>query len=121
MTKRIDLLVHGEGSVCLLRAVSRRGRRWIDEHVSDERQEWGGAIAVEHRYISDIARGARTDGLRVQRLGYPTLRLSSTLVPGSDIAGLDDALVPREIESSDPGRWADYNRKFNALFTRTAR
>ncbi len=62
----VDLLVHGEGSIYLLRPTSRRGQRWIDEHVSDDRQEWAGAIVVEHRFIGDIVRGAIADGLRVR-------------------------------------------------------
>jgi hypothetical protein len=28
--------------------------------------EWAGAIAVEHRYIDEIVRGARADGLQVR-------------------------------------------------------
>jgi hypothetical protein len=66
MPRRVDLLVHGEGSIYLLRPTSRRGQRWIDEHVSDDRQEWAGAIVVEHRFIGDIVRGAIADGLRVR-------------------------------------------------------
>jgi hypothetical protein len=64
--RRVDLLVHGDGSIYLLRPTSRRGQRWIDEHVSDDRQEWAGAIVVEHRFIGDIVRGAIADGLRVR-------------------------------------------------------
>ena len=66
MPPRVDLLVHGEGSIYLLRPTSRRGQRWIDEHVSDDRQEWAGEIVVEHRFIGDIVCGAIADGLRVQ-------------------------------------------------------
>ena len=66
MPRRVDLLVHGEGSIYLLRPTSRRGRRWIDEHVSDDHQEWAGAIVVEPRFIGDIVRGATADGLRVR-------------------------------------------------------
>ena len=66
MAKRTDLLVHGHGSIYLLRAVSRRGRRWVDEHVSDDRQEWAGAIVVEYRFIGDVVRGAIDDGLLVR-------------------------------------------------------
>jgi hypothetical protein len=33
----------------------------------------------------------------------------------SDIPGTDDALVPESIASTDPDRWAEYNRKFNDL------
>lgn len=66
MPRRVDLLVHGEGSIYVLRPTSRRGQRWIDEHVSDICHEWAGAIAVEHRFIGDIVRGAIADGLRVR-------------------------------------------------------
>jgi hypothetical protein len=67
MAKRgADLLVHGHGSIYLLRPTSRRAQRWIEEHVSDDRQEWAGAIVVEHRFIGDIVRGAIADGLRVR-------------------------------------------------------
>jgi hypothetical protein len=66
MPRRLDLLVHGEGSIHLLRPTSRCGQRWIDEHVSDDRQEWAGAIVVEHRFIGDIVRGAIADGLWVR-------------------------------------------------------
>jgi hypothetical protein len=61
-----DLLVHGEGSIYLLRATSKRGQIWIAERISDDSQEWAGAIVVEHRYIGEIVRGALTDGLQVR-------------------------------------------------------
>lgn len=66
MAKRTDLLVHGEGSIYLLRATSRHGQMWIAEHISDDRQEWGDAVVVEHRYIRDIVVGAIGDGLTVR-------------------------------------------------------
>jgi hypothetical protein len=40
--------------------------RWVDDKVSSDRQEWAGAVVVEHRYITDIVRGAVADGLRVR-------------------------------------------------------
>jgi hypothetical protein len=61
---KADLLVHGKGSIYLLRATTRRGRQWIDERVSDDRREWAGPIVVEHRYIGDIVRVAISDSLR---------------------------------------------------------
>ena len=60
---KTDLLFHGHGSIYLLHATSKRGRRWISEHVSDERQEWCGGVVVEHRFIGDIVAGAIGDGL----------------------------------------------------------
>jgi hypothetical protein len=61
-----DLLVHGAGSIYLLRAISRRGQGWVAEHISPDHREWAGAVVVEHRYIGDIVRGAVADGLEVR-------------------------------------------------------
>ena len=66
MARVADLLVHGEGSIYLLRATSRLGRGWIADYISDDRQEWAGAVVVEHRFISDIVAGAVADGLEVR-------------------------------------------------------
>ncbi len=65
-TRHPDLLAHGHGSLSLLRAPSPRGQCWIDEHIAADRQEWAGAIGVEHRVILDSVRGAVADGLRVR-------------------------------------------------------
>lgn len=61
-----DLTISNQGSIFLLRAVSDAGRDWIAEHIPDDAQRFGGAIAVEHRYISDIAEGAQADGMVVE-------------------------------------------------------
>ena len=63
---KLDLLVHGGGSVYLLRSVSPTGAAWLDQHVTREATTFGGAIVVEHRYIGDIVTGAVSDGLRVR-------------------------------------------------------
>ena len=61
-----DLLVYGSGTIYTLHAVSRRGSRWIAEHISDDAPRLGTAVAVEHRFIRDIVAGAVSDGLRVR-------------------------------------------------------
>jgi hypothetical protein len=66
MAKRTDLLVHGHGSIYLLRPTSRRGQCWVVEHISADRHEWAGAVVVEHRFIADIVHGALADGLEVR-------------------------------------------------------
>ncbi len=62
--RKPDLLVHGSGTIYTLHAVSRRGQRWIGQHIADDAPRLGTAIAVEHRFIRDIVLGARADGLR---------------------------------------------------------
>ena len=62
-----DILVHGGGTVYLFDPVSDCGREWVERHVGYEpSQKFGGAIAVEHRYIGDLVDGARRDGLVVE-------------------------------------------------------
>lgn len=64
--RKPDLLVYGGGTIYTLHAVSRRGSRWIKEHIADDAQRLGSAVAVEHRFIEAIVRGAVSDGLRVR-------------------------------------------------------
>ena len=63
---KVDLLVHGGGSVYLLRPVSQVGEAWIEEHLPADATWFGGAVVVEHRYIHNIVIGAVTDGLGVK-------------------------------------------------------
>ena len=64
-----DFLVTGEGpltTVYLLRPLTDAAREWVAEHLPEDAQRLGNAIAVEHRYIRDIVDGARNDGLAVR-------------------------------------------------------
>jgi hypothetical protein len=62
-----DLTIYGGGTVFLLSANTDAGREWIAEHISSEPwQQFGPAIAVEHRYIENIVAGAQSDGLTVE-------------------------------------------------------
>jgi hypothetical protein len=62
-----DLVVENAGSICMLRPTNEVGRRWIEENVQPESWQWfGGALAVEPRYIFEIVDGAESAGLVVQ-------------------------------------------------------
>lgn len=61
----VDLKVENHGTIFLLRPVSSAGQAWIDEHIPEDAQSLGNAVAVEHRYIEDIVEGALEDGLVV--------------------------------------------------------
>jgi hypothetical protein len=60
-----DFEVDGGGSVYLLRPLTPAAREWVDEHISQDAQRLGNAVAVEHRYIEDIVAGVQRDGLTV--------------------------------------------------------
>jgi hypothetical protein len=60
---KFDLLVHGGGTVYLLRLVRQVRQRWIADHISADAVQFAGAVVIEHRYIGDIVAGATADGL----------------------------------------------------------
>ena len=61
-----DFFVQNAGSIFLLRPLTDAAREWIDEHIPDDAQTFGDAIAVEHRYIAPIVTAAIADGLVVE-------------------------------------------------------
>jgi hypothetical protein len=61
-----DFLVTGGGTIYLLHPVTFAAEEWVAEHLPEDAQRLGNAIAVEHRYIRDIVDGARNDGLAVR-------------------------------------------------------
>jgi hypothetical protein len=60
-----DFLVENHGSVFLLRHRTPAARAWVWEHLPRDRQTWGDATIIEHRYICDIVAGAQAAGLVV--------------------------------------------------------
>ena len=63
---RNDFELSGGGTVYLLHPRTRAARTWVAEHLPADATWFGGAIVVEHRYIGDIAEGARADELVVR-------------------------------------------------------
>lgn len=60
-----DFEVQHEGTIVLLHPLTDTGAKWISEHTDpDNRQFFGQALVVEHRYISDLLMGIEADGLR---------------------------------------------------------
>jgi hypothetical protein len=63
-----DFSIEGEGGFCsvyLLRPLTPAAFEWIEEHIPEDAQRFGNAIAVEHRYIGPLAEGIIADGLAV--------------------------------------------------------
>ncbi len=60
-----DIQLQNHGSLRLVRPVTDAGREWIDENVDSEAQWFGGALAVEPRYVQAIVEGMQLDGLEV--------------------------------------------------------
>jgi len=67
-TESPDFSIEGEGRFCavyLLRPLTPAAFDWVEEHIPEDAQRLGNAIAVEHRYIGAIAEGIISDGLVV--------------------------------------------------------
>lgn len=62
---RADVSISREGSLFLVYPLTADGRDWITDNVA-EPQYFGGALVVEHGYISDLFDGMVDAGLRVE-------------------------------------------------------
>jgi hypothetical protein len=61
-----DFFVENHGTIFLLQPLSPAANSWIEENLPEDRMTFGGAVVVEHKYISDIVRGAQNDGLVIR-------------------------------------------------------
>ena len=59
---RPDFFVENHGTIFLLRPLIPAASSWIEGNPPEDGQTLGNAVAVEHRYIADIVRGAQADG-----------------------------------------------------------
>ena len=60
---RIDFEISGGGTVYLLHPLTRTAQAWIAEHLPADALRLGDSVAIEWRYIGEIASGAIDDGL----------------------------------------------------------
>lgn len=63
-----DFHVTGEGSVYLLVPRNDKAKAWIQQHIDDNATRFGNGVAVEHRYILDIAKGIESAGLTYETI-----------------------------------------------------
>ena len=66
-----DVRVVGGETVFLFLLLSEHARRWVEEHVSPDRQFLGHGLAVEHCYEPSLAAGMQEDGLVLTCEGVP--------------------------------------------------
>ncbi len=60
------VIVSNHGSIVLLQPTTPEARAWFDENLSEDHQEFGGAIACEPRYVGDILDGLTEAGFSIQ-------------------------------------------------------
>ena len=61
----MDIYVENHGTLILVRPATPVAKSWIEENVSDEATFWAGALVVEPRYVHDLLRGMKADGLEI--------------------------------------------------------
>lgn len=60
-----DFSVSNHGTIFLLQPLTAAANEWIEQNLSEDRQTFGTAVAIEHRFILDVVDGIRNNGLRV--------------------------------------------------------
>lgn len=61
----LDILIEDRGTAALMRALTHRGRQWVEQHV-DYHKESEGAVVIDSHKAHDIARAATDDGMSVR-------------------------------------------------------
>lgn len=66
----IDFLINGGGTVYIVTPQTPEAREWLDDNVVHAETIWfAGGIAVEHRYIEELAAGILEAGFTVELNG----------------------------------------------------
>jgi hypothetical protein len=60
-TKTRSISVENYGTIMLVRPLTDETREWLKEHTDGT--WWGGALAVEPRYVDDLLVGMAEDGV----------------------------------------------------------
>jgi hypothetical protein len=66
-THQIDFWVLVEGTIALVKPLTRGASEWISEHVPHQSQWFGPALILEHRYIAELLNRMVEDGLQVRQ------------------------------------------------------
>jgi hypothetical protein len=66
MVVQVDvIIIRNVPSLYLFCLVTPAARKWVKNHVSDDRKMVGNVLDVERRYAWDLAYGMDCDGLRI--------------------------------------------------------
>jgi hypothetical protein len=67
VSAQLDIEVEDHGSLWLFRPLTKTASTWIDDNVQDAALWFGGALAVEARFVHEMIEGMLADGLEVGR------------------------------------------------------
>jgi hypothetical protein len=63
--RKTDIWILAQGTLTLVRPLTRRANEWISRHVQDDFQWFGPALVIEHEYVAKLLNGMIEDGLHV--------------------------------------------------------
>lgn len=63
---KTDVAVEFYGTIVLVRPLTKAAKAWVAEKVDPNAMWFGGAVAVEPRYVDPIVEGMTADGLAVR-------------------------------------------------------
>ena len=66
-TCEIDFWVLVQGTIALVKPLTRGANEWIREHVPHQSQWFGPALLLEQRYIAELLNRMVEDGLQVRQ------------------------------------------------------
>jgi hypothetical protein len=64
--RTIDFRVDNHGSLLLLRPLHRQSKEWLHANLDCEAQWFGGAVAVQPRYMEDLRHALEADGFVIE-------------------------------------------------------
>ena len=67
VTCQIDFWILVQGTIVLVRPLTRRASEWIRKHVPHQSQWFGPALILEHRYIAELLNLMVENGLQVRQ------------------------------------------------------
>ena len=61
-----DFTLENHGSIFLMRPRTKRAAAWLDDTAPEDAQFFANALAIEPRYVPNVAAAARGEGFTIQ-------------------------------------------------------
>lgn len=65
----MDYKATNYGSLWLIEPLTPQATEWLNEHLGEDAQRYGNAVAVEPRYVSGLVERLRAEGFDVEYTG----------------------------------------------------
>jgi len=65
--RKTDIWILPQGTMALVRPLTKKASEWISQHLHDHSQWFGPAFLIDQHYIPNLLDGMIADGLQVTR------------------------------------------------------